>query len=118
MIWFPSPYIIFQVKDFGGAVKSFELSEFIDGIPLLSLTGFCRASQSDFRRLIKQKGLRINDRIVTDPNYIITFADFDDGSDFIWITSGKKNKHGVFLIMTEAPITGDELVWYTGGTWY
>ena len=119
--------IVFTIKDFG-IIKTFETIEFSKGISLLDLVQFSNIpgtnktkrmgpfilnnpSKGDFRRLIRQNGLRINDRVVKDPDYIITFADFDDDSNFIWITRGKKVKHEVFVILTEAPITEDEFVW-------
>ena len=46
------------------------------------------ASKGEARRLIKQAGLKINDKPVTDENYVITTADIIDGS--VKIAQGKK----------------------------
>ena len=46
------------------------------------------ASKGEARRLIKQAGLKINDKPVTDENYIITSADLVDGA--VKISQGKK----------------------------
>lgn len=46
------------------------------------------ASKGEARRLIKQAGLKINDKPVSDENYIITKADLIDGA--VKITQGKK----------------------------
>ena len=49
-------------------------------------------SKGEARRLIKQSGLKINDKPVTDENYRITTADLVDGQ--IKLSQGKK-KHGL-----------------------
>jgi tyrosyl-tRNA synthetase len=46
------------------------------------------ASKGEARRLIKQSGLKINDKPVTDENYIITTADIKDGA--VKLAQGKK----------------------------
>ena len=46
------------------------------------------ASKGEARRLIKQAGLKINDKPVTDENYVITTADVVDGA--VKIAQGKK----------------------------
>ena len=45
------------------------------------------ASKGEARRLIKQSGLKINDKPVTDENYVITSADIVDGA--VKISQGK-----------------------------
>jgi len=50
------------------------------------------ASKGEARRLIKQAGLKINDQVVTDENYIITQKDLTDGQ--VKLSQGKK-KHGL-----------------------
>ena len=50
------------------------------------------ASKGEARRLIKQAGLKINDQVVTDENYIITKKDLTDGQ--VKLSQGKK-KHGL-----------------------
>ena len=46
------------------------------------------ASKGEARRLIKQAGLKINGKPVTDENYVITSADVVDGA--VKIAQGKK----------------------------
>ena len=46
------------------------------------------ASKGEARRLIKQSGLKINDKPVIDENYVITSADVIDG--VVKISQGKK----------------------------
>lgn len=53
------------------------------------------ASKGEARRLIKQSGLKINDKVVTDENYQITKADLIDGQ--VKLSQGKK-KHGLIKI--------------------
>ncbi|MBR1915840.1 MAG: tyrosine--tRNA ligase [Alphaproteobacteria bacterium] len=50
------------------------------------------ASKGEARRLIKQAGLKLNDQVVTDENYIITQKDLTDGQ--VKLSQGKK-KHGL-----------------------
>ena len=50
------------------------------------------ASKGEARRLIKQAGLKINDQVVTDENYIITKKDLTNGQ--VKLSQGKK-KHGL-----------------------
>ncbi|MBQ8661632.1 MAG: tyrosine--tRNA ligase, partial [Alphaproteobacteria bacterium] len=49
-------------------------------------------SKGEARRLIKQNGLKLNDRPITDENYRLAAADFIDGQ--AKISQGKK-KHGL-----------------------
>ncbi|MBQ8870054.1 MAG: tyrosine--tRNA ligase [Alphaproteobacteria bacterium] len=49
-------------------------------------------SKGEARRLIKQSGLKINDKVVTDENYQLTTTDLVDGQ--IKLSQGKK-KHGL-----------------------
>ena len=46
------------------------------------------ASKGEARRLIKQNGLKINDKPVSDENYVITTSDIIDGA--VKISQGKK----------------------------
>ena len=46
------------------------------------------SSKGEARRLIKQSGLKINDRVVVDENYIITTDDLIEGS--VKLSQGKK----------------------------
>lgn len=50
------------------------------------------ASKGEARRLIKQAGLKVNDEVVTDENYMLTTADLKDGA--VKLSQGKK-KHGL-----------------------
>ncbi len=87
------------------AVKTFELGAAGGELPILNVDlnagigvldaflqlGFV-ASKGEARRLIKQAGLKINDKPVSDENYIITVADLQDGQ--VKLSQGKK-KHGL-----------------------
>jgi tyrosyl-tRNA synthetase len=53
--------------------------------------GFC-ATKGEARRLIKQGGLKLNDKAVSDENYRLSAADFADGQAKIAL--GKK-KFGI-----------------------
>ena len=50
------------------------------------------ASKGEARRLIKQAGLKLNDKTIDNENYVITKADLNDGQ--IKLSQGKK-KHGL-----------------------
>ncbi|MBR1756094.1 MAG: tyrosine--tRNA ligase [Alphaproteobacteria bacterium] len=83
------------------AVKTFEQGASGDDLPTLNadlnagigvLDAFLQigfvASKGEARRLIKQAGLKINGKPVTDENYVITSADVVDGA--VKIAQGKK----------------------------
>jgi tyrosyl-tRNA synthetase len=53
------------------------------------------SSKGEARRLIKQAGLKLNDKIVTDENYIISAKDVENGN--IKLSQGKK-KHGLLIL--------------------
>ncbi|MBR2273761.1 MAG: tyrosine--tRNA ligase [Alphaproteobacteria bacterium] len=53
------------------------------------------ASKGEARRLIKQSGLKLNDKIITDENYTITTKDAVNGN--IKLSQGKK-KHGLIIL--------------------
>lgn len=87
------------------AVKTFEQGLAGDNLPVIKadlnagigvLDAFLQIgfveSKGEARRLIKQSGLKINDKPVTDENYRITTADLVDGQ--IKLSQGKK-KHGL-----------------------
>jgi len=90
------------------AVKTFELGAAGGDLPVLNVDlnagigvldaflglGFV-ASKGEARRLIKQAGLKINDKPVSDENYIITAADLQDGR--VKLSQGKK-KHGLLKL--------------------
>ena len=85
------------------AVKTFEMGMSGDELPsingnvglsildaFLSL-GFVQ-SKGEARRLIKQNGLKLNDKVVTDENYVLCAEDFVNGE--AKLSQGKK-KHGI-----------------------
>ena len=87
------------------AVKTFEQGLAGDNLPVIKadlnagigvLDAFLQIgfveSKGEARRLIKQSGLKINDKPVADENYRITTADLVDGQ--IKLSQGKK-KHGL-----------------------
>lgn len=53
------------------------------------------ASKGEARRLIKQSGLKLNDKTITDENYTITQKDIVNGN--IKLSQGKK-KHGLIIL--------------------
>ena len=53
------------------------------------------ASKGEARRLIKQAGLKLNDKVITDENYVITEKDIENGN--IKLSQGKK-KHGLLVL--------------------
>ena len=53
------------------------------------------SSKGEARRLIKQAGLKLNDKVITDENYIISSKDITDGN--IKLSQGKK-KHGLLVL--------------------
>ncbi len=64
-----------------------DLSQGIGVLDAFLQIGFV-ASKGEARRLIKQAGLKINDKPVSDENYVITVADVVDGA--VKIAQGKK----------------------------
>ena len=62
----------------------------IAGLSLLDAfveIGFC-ASKGEVRRLVKQNGIRVNDKVISDENYVFANSDMVDGA--IKIAAGKK----------------------------
>ena len=53
------------------------------------------SSKGEARRLIKQAGLKLNDKPITDENYVITPKDIEN--DKIKLSQGKK-KHGLLVL--------------------
>ncbi len=53
------------------------------------------SSKGEARRLIKQAGLKLNDKVIIDENYIISSKDIADGN--IKLSQGKK-KHGLLIL--------------------
>lgn len=90
---------------FETAVKTFEQGASGDNLPVLEadlnvgigvLDAFLKIgfveSKGEARRLIKQAGLKLNDKPISDENYVITKADVINGE--IKLSQGKK-KHGL-----------------------
>ncbi len=85
------------------AIKTFELGCTGDSLPCIDVKtgssildafvslGFVQ-SKGEARRLIKQNGLKINDKTITDENLTIADSDFINGE--IKLSQGKK-KHGI-----------------------
>ena len=84
---------VFEQGSSGGELPVLK-ADFNAGIGVLDAflqIGFVE-SKGEARRLIKQGGLKINDKTVTDENYKISKADVIDGQ--VKISQGKK-KHGI-----------------------
>jgi len=89
------------------ATKTFEQGSVDDNLPSVNIAeskvgvldafvaiGFV-ASKGEARRLIKQAGLKLNDKVITDENYVISLKDAVDGN--IKLSQGKK-KHGLIIL--------------------
>lgn len=89
------------------ATKTFEQGSVDDNLPSVNIAenkvsvldafvalGFV-ASKGEARRLIKQAGLKLNDKVITDENYIISEKDVMNGN--IKLSQGKK-KHGLIVL--------------------
>ena len=79
----------FEQGGIGGELPTLE-KDCVAGLPVLDLfveIGFC-ASKGEVRRLIKQGGIKINDRTVNDENYLLKAEDIVDGQ--VKIAQGKK----------------------------
>ena len=69
----------------------------VDGVSILDAfveIGFV-ASKGEARRLIKQAGLKLNDKVITDENYKLSSADVLNGQ--VKLSQGKK-KHGLIRV--------------------
>lgn len=88
------------------AVKTFEQGLSGDDLPTATcaegtgvLDAFLQlgfvASKGEARRLIKQSGLKLNDKVISDENYKLTAQDICDGK--IKLSQGKK-KHGLITL--------------------
>ena len=79
----------FEQGGIGGELPTLEKDN-ITGLSVLDAfveIGFC-ASKGEVRRLIKQNGIRVNDRAISDENYVFDESDIVDGQ--IKIAQGKK----------------------------
>lgn len=91
---------LFEGGTQGGSIPTTEITkaefgEGIDIITILTQTGLC-SSRSEGRRLIQQNGLKLNEEKVTAFDYIVTEADFKDGT--AKLQKGKKVFHLVKLV--------------------
>jgi tyrosyl-tRNA synthetase len=88
------------------AIKTFETGSIGGDLPTITANkeglgvldafvnlGFV-SSKGEARRLIKQSGLKLNDKVITNENYIITEKDIENGN--IKLSQGKK-KHGLLV---------------------
>jgi tyrosyl-tRNA synthetase len=93
------------------ATKTFEQGSVDDNLPSVNIAekevsvldafvaiGFV-TSKGEARRLIKQAGLKLNDKVITDENYVISLKDAIDGN--IKLSQGKK-KHGLIVLAKTA----------------
>jgi len=78
----------------GTELPSVTASEGINVLDAFVLLGFV-SSKGEARRLIKQSGLKLNDKVISNENYLITKQDIVDGN--IKLSQGKK-KHGLLIL--------------------
>lgn len=86
----------FEQGGIGGELPSIEVAS-VDGLGVLDAflqLGFVE-SKGEARRLMKQNGLKINDKVINDENYRFSAADLVDGQ--IKLSQGKK-KHGLIKV--------------------
>ena len=86
----------FEQGGVGGELPSIEVAS-VDGLGVLDAflqLGFVD-SKGEARRLMKQNGLKINDKVINDENYRFSAADLVDGQ--IKLSQGKK-KHGLIKV--------------------
>ena len=80
----------------GGDLPSIEMNN-VDGLSVIEAflqIGFVE-SKGEARRLIKQSGLKLNDKVITDENYKLSTSDVVDGQ--VKLSQGKK-KHGLIKV--------------------
>ncbi|QOR35566.1 tyrosine--tRNA ligase [Clostridium sp. 'deep sea'] len=75
-------------------ISTLEINEGISLLDLLLKTGLV-ATKSEARRLIKQNGISVNDKKVSDPFRVVNTADFNDNT--LMLRKGKKVYHQVRL---------------------
>ena len=83
----------FEQGTAGGDLPTIEVAS-VEGMPVIDAflqLGFV-SSKGEARRLIKQAGLKLNDKVISDENYKLSAADVIDGQ--IKLSQGKK-KHGL-----------------------
>ena len=82
---------VFEQGAAGGELPSISVNGDIGILDAFLQIGFV-ASKGEARRLIKQNGLKINDEVICDENYVISAKDYHDGQ--VKLSQGKK-KHGL-----------------------
>ncbi len=85
---------LFEKGAAGGELPTIEAYGSIGVLDAFLQLGFV-SSKGEARRLIKQSGLKINDTVVSDENYILDAKDLIDGK--VKLSQGKK-KHGLLKI--------------------
>ena len=83
----------FEQGTAGGDLPTIEVAS-VEGMPVIDAflqLGFV-SSKGEARRLIKQAGLKLNDKVISDENYKLSAADVIDGQ--VKLSQGKK-KHGL-----------------------
>ena len=86
----------FEMGVAGGDLPSLQKTS-VDGLSILDAfleIGFV-ASKGEARRLIKQSGLKLNDKDISDENYVLSASDVVDGQ--VKLSQGKK-KHGLIKV--------------------
>ena len=81
----------FEMGMNGGDLPSINAGAGLGVLDAFLALGFVQ-SKGEARRLIKQSGLRLNDNVITDENYVLSDADFVNGE--AKLSQGKK-KHGL-----------------------
>ena len=84
----------FKEKSIGKDLPTIKIkkNEVVNGINILDLviTSKLLISKSEVRRMIKNKGIKINNKTVEDDKLIVTLNNFDQNNS-IKISHGKKN---------------------------
>lgn len=87
------------IKVFEKGMVGEELPSAETSLPLTAIEGFLALgfveSKGEAKRLLKQQGLKINDKILDEENYTLSSIDVIDGK--IKLSQGKK-KHGLLII--------------------
>ena len=91
----------FGEKSIGKSLPTIKIKKnlVLEGITLLDLVILSKLanSKSEIRRMIKNNGIRINNKIITDDKIIINKNDIDENNN-IKVSHGKKN-HVIFKII-------------------
>ena len=91
----------FGEKSIGKSLPTIKIKKnlVLEGITILDLVILSKLanSKSEIRRMIKNNGIRINNKIITDDKIIINKNDIDENNN-IKVSHGKKN-HVIFKII-------------------